>query len=84
MSALHAFTHGWGFRTSTPSFQVGEELSLYVTGYDSERGVALARVGDTILEVSGAGAEDIDQRINARVTEFDERRHRGHVERVTG
>ncbi|UWG47369.1 Uncharacterized protein HSRCO_1081 [Halanaeroarchaeum sp. HSR-CO] len=72
------FFAGFSFRTKTPSFDVGDELELFVTGQSDEGFVA--RVGDTILHVEGAPSGSVDTRIRARVTDFDTESHQGTVE----
>lgn len=49
MSLFSAFTEGWSFRTNTPSFEPGAEITAFVTGRES--GGYVARIGDTILQV---------------------------------
>jgi len=72
-------TAGWTFRSSTPSFDVGEEFAVYVTGADAE-GRALARVGDTVLTVHDAPSASEGTKIRVRVTDFDESAHAGDAE----
>ncbi|MGM0399249.1 MAG: DUF7513 family protein [Halobacteriota archaeon] len=72
------FFAGFSFRSKTPSFEIEEEIELFVTGETDEGFVA--RVGDTILTVEGAPTGSVDTRIRARVTDFDEASHRGTVE----
>lgn len=67
----------WRFRSATPTFEAGETLTVYLTGFDEVSGKGEARVGDTILEVAGAAAENIDSLINIRVESFDAGSHRG-------
>ncbi|MFB6124564.1 MAG: hypothetical protein ABEJ59_01230 [Halanaeroarchaeum sp.] len=72
------FFAGFTFRTKTPAFEAGQQIEVMVTG--RAEGEAVARVGDTILAVDGAPEDAVDTRIAARVTEFDEKTHRGRVE----
>jgi len=75
---MEKFFAGFTFRTKTPSFESGDTIEVMVTGEDEEGHVA--RVGDTILRVEGAPDGAADTRILARVTEFDEKAHRGTAE----
>lgn len=77
MSLLEKYLAGWTFRSTTPSFEPGEELSLFVTGY--ENGVAVARVGDTRLRLPDAPSGLTDKRVRLRVTAFDDDRHVGEA-----
>lgn len=62
----------WRFRTDTPAFRPGEEIRAYLTGFDAASGLGRARIGDTVLEVSGADAGQVDQLLDLRVESFDE------------
>lgn len=77
MRRLDAFFKGWSFRTSTPDFEVGQEFAGFVTGFDAEEGVALVRVGDTVLRILDGSADLIDTRVRLRVEEFDTNDHTG-------
>ena len=57
MSHLDAFTKGWSFRTSTPDFEPGQEITAFVTGHDD--GTHVVRIGDTVLSL-----DDIDDAEN--------------------
>lgn len=61
---------GWQFRTSNPTFEAGEEVELYATGYDPDRGALIARVGDTVIRIPEGSADDVDRRLRLRVSEF--------------
>ena len=74
----NAFFAGFGFRTTTPSFEPDQTLELMVTGRTDEGFVA--RVGDSILVIEGAPDDAVDTRIRARVTAFDDDEHRGVAE----
>lgn len=78
MSLLEKYTKGWSFRSNYPSFDVGDEISVFVTG--SEDGVPVARIGDTKLRLPDAPENLLDKRVLLRVTEFDEDRHVGDAE----
>jgi hypothetical protein len=73
----------WTFRSARPTFEAGEELSVYLTAFDRASGKGEARIGDSILEVSGARADQIDELVVVKVESFDEQTHRG-VARVAG
>jgi hypothetical protein len=61
----------WRFRSSTPGFAPGTVVRAYLTGFDENSGEGTARVGDTILAVSGASATNLDQLVDLRVESFD-------------
>lgn len=67
----------WRFRTNHPSFDPGQQLEVYLTGFDAASGKGEARVGDTILQVEGASADQIDSLVDIRVEAFDKTTHRG-------
>ncbi|WP_232701074.1 DUF7513 family protein [Halobacterium wangiae] len=78
MSRFKKFTEGLTFRTNRPSFDVGEELSVFVTG--DKDGTPVARIGDTVLHLPDESVSLVDKRVLLRVTEFDENRHVGEAE----
>ncbi|MFC7200279.1 DUF7513 family protein [Halospeciosus flavus] len=80
MSLLQKYLKGWQFRTHTPSFEEGEEMSVFVTG--TEDGTPVARIGDTVLELHDAPSDLVDKRVVLRVTYFDETKHRGEAEYI--
>ncbi len=61
----------WRFRTATPSFEPGETITVYITGFDEETGAGQARIGDTQLTVQGAAASDIGRLVELRVDSFE-------------
>ncbi|MFP4171442.1 MAG: hypothetical protein ACLFV4_00870 [Candidatus Hydrogenedentota bacterium] len=61
----------WRFRSSKPAFEAGQVVSLYITGFELDTNVAVARVGDSILTVHGAHPADIDCLVQLRVDDFD-------------
>lgn len=69
----------WRFRTARPAFAPGDEIRAYLTGFDAENGLGRARIGDTVLEVSGAVAGQVDQLLDLRVESFDETRCTGRA-----
>ena len=78
MSRLSSFLAGVGFRSATPSFEPGEEVTVIVTGRDGD--AALARVGDTVLRVTGAPASAHHAKVRAEITAFDGSSARGEAE----
>lgn len=81
MSFLEKYTAGWTFRTTTPSFEAGDEVELFVTG--REDGVQIARVGDSKLRLDeDAPTGLLDKRVRMRVTSFDDGAHVGEAEYV--
>jgi len=78
MSLLEKYTKGWSFRTNRPSFEAGDEISVFVTGV--EAGTPIARIGDTKLRLPDAPENLVDKRVLLRVTTFDEDSHVGEAE----
>jgi hypothetical protein len=74
-SLLGKYLEGWGFRSTTPRFEPGEEFDVFLTGVRD--GVPVARVGDTTIEVPDAPVRFVDDRVAVRVTEFDDATHTG-------
>ncbi|WP_439026005.1 DUF7513 family protein [Haloarchaeobius sp. DT45] len=72
MSLFSSLFAGVGFRTRTPAFGQGEEVTAFVT--DVRDGDAVLRIGDSRLYV--VGVEDpetlVDERVRVRVEEFDD------------
>ena len=75
MSRFSAFLDGVGFRTNTPEFRPGDEITSFVTG--TENGHAVVRIGDTILRLDGAPEDPVDLKIRLRVDDFDGNDHSG-------
>jgi hypothetical protein len=75
MSLLEKYLAGWGFRSSKPDFDPGQEITVFVTGYDGDAPVA--RVGDTVLRIEDAPADVVDTRVRLRVESFDDNDHTG-------
>lgn len=75
MSLKDKYLAGWWFRTNKPSFEPGEEITAFVTGYDGDAPVA--RIGDTILRVEDAPADAMDTQVRLRVDSFDGNDHEG-------
>ncbi len=71
MSLFTKYLKGWTFRSTTPSFDVGDEIAVFIAETNSE-GHGHAYVGDTEFTVEGAGLDTVEKRVLVRVTEFDE------------
>jgi hypothetical protein len=69
----------WRFRSTRPAFVPGEEIRAYLTGFDPATGAGTVRIGDTVLQVQGAEAGQVDQLIDLRVESFDAARASGHA-----
>lgn len=74
---MRKFLAGFGFRTSTPVFSEGQELSAFVTGHSGD--TSLIRVGDSVIRLPGESIEP-DTRVRVRVTRFDTSTHEGEGE----
>jgi hypothetical protein len=74
-SFFRKYLKGWSFRSTTPTFEPGEEVEVFLTGIRD--GSPVARIGDTILEVPDAPAGMVDSRVRVRVEEFDASEHEG-------
>ncbi|NUB92669.1 TRAM domain-containing protein [Haloterrigena sp. SYSU A121-1] len=70
MSLFSKYLEGWRFRSSEPTFEPGDEISVFVAESNGTDGRAY--VGDTRLTVEGAGPETVEKRVRVRVTEFDD------------
>lgn len=79
MSRFDAFLKGWSFRTNNPSFEAGQEIPAFVTGYDAETGDGLVRIGDTVLRIADGSPDLVDTRVRLRVEEFDANDHAGRA-----
>ncbi|WP_049898794.1 DUF7513 family protein [Halococcus agarilyticus] len=77
MSRLDALFEGVGFRTNRPTFEPGEEIAAFVTGY--ENGHALVRIGDTVFRLADATPDLVDTQVRLRVEEFDDNDHVGRA-----
>jgi hypothetical protein len=70
MSLVSKYLRGWSFRSSRPSFDVDDEVELFLTGVQG--GTVVARVGDTIIRVPDADPSYVDTRCRLRITAFDD------------
>jgi hypothetical protein len=75
---IEKYLTGWSFRSATPSFEPGQEITVVLT--DVRGDDIVARVGDSFLAVDGASPEDVDRRAKIKVTEFDDDDHDGRAE----
>lgn len=75
---IEKYLTGWSFRSATPSFEPGQEITVVLTGVRGDD--VVARVGDSFLTVDGASPEDVDRRAKIKVTEFDDDDHDGRAE----
>jgi hypothetical protein len=71
------FFEGFGFRTNRPEFEPGQEIDVYVTGYEGD--TAIARIGDSVFRIPDAPQDVLDKRVRLRVEEFDGNDHDGRA-----
>ena len=67
----------WTFRSGRPEFHPGDRITVYLTAFDAESGRAEARIGDSVLDVSGARADQVDTLVELRVESFSADSSRG-------
>lgn len=67
----------WHFRSARPSLHAGDDINVYLTAFDPESGRGQARIGDTLLEVEGANAGQVDELVQLHVESFSENDSRG-------
>lgn len=77
-----SFFDSWQFRSSYPSFAPGDRITVYATGYNRETDRLLARVGDTVLTVTGGTADDVDRKLTVDVKSFNDSNHTGEAELI--
>lgn len=77
-SFLRKYLKGWTFRSTTPTYEPGEEVEVFLTGTRND--VPIARIGDTVVEVPDAPAGTVDSRVAVRITDFDASEHEGTAE----
>ncbi|WP_121821883.1 DUF7513 family protein [Halostella salina] len=75
---IRKYFQGWQFRTATPAFDPGAEITVILTGVRD--GEVVARVGDSTLVVDGASADHVDKKARIRVSSFDDNDHDGRAE----
>lgn len=79
MNFITKYLKGWSFRTNRPTFDSGQEITAVITGVDGN-GVAIARIGDSKLQVENAPKTAIDARARLKVTTFDDAESTGTAE----
>lgn len=79
---MNSWFQYWTFRTSTPSFEEGEEFVVEVNDFDSARGEPVARIGDSRLFLPDLDQEAKGALIQLRVTSFDSDNNTGTAERI--
>lgn len=77
-SFLRKYLKGWSFRSTTPTFQPGERIEVFLTGIRD--GTPIARIGDTVVEVPDAPPGMVDSQIAVEVTSFDSSGYTGTAE----
>lgn len=82
--SLRSWFSGVGFRSATPKFNPGDTVEVILTGYDRERDLVLARIGDTLLTVDGVGPGDVGDQHPVRITSFDEEQFTGEAVAQSG
>jgi len=75
---IRQYLQGWGFRSATPTFEPGAEITVILTGVRGDE--VIARIGDSTLVVEGASQRDVDKRARVRVERFDDDHHHGRAE----
>lgn len=80
MSILEKYIKGLGFRTNRPSFDPGDEVRLFVTGFEDS--TAIARVGDSVLRLPDVSEDLVDSQVDLRVESFDTDTFVGEATRI--
>lgn len=71
-SRLQQYFYGWWFRSSKPQYREGDEFAVYVFNHDEEDNVAIVNVGDTRIEIQDVPPEIVGQKVEIKITSFDE------------
>jgi hypothetical protein len=71
VSLVEKYLHGWQFRSTTPNSEVGGEYQVVLTGSDETERAAVARLGDSKIDVDDTDRDYVDTIAQVRVTEFD-------------
>jgi len=82
MSVLDKFLNGFSFRTSHPSFEEGEQITAYMTGYSEGPKQGVIRVGDTVITVRNASPEQVGKLVTVELQSFYPSEHRGTAKLV--
>lgn len=77
---MRQFLAGVGFRSNTPTFREGQQVSAFVTGHNGS--TPAIRIGDSVLHLDNGAAVDVDTRVRVEVTRFDESAHEGEAELI--
>lgn len=77
MNMLDRFLHGFSFRSAYPSFEEGQRITAYMTGYSDSSGQGIMRVGDTTITVRNASPEMVGRQVTVEINSFHEAEHRG-------
>lgn len=75
MSVMEKWLAGWTFRTARPDYEPGEEIEVMVTSMQGDR--AKARIGDSVLRITGAPEDALNTRVLVEVDEWDSEDHIG-------
>jgi hypothetical protein len=75
MSVMEKWLAGWTFRTAKPDYEAGEEIEVMVTSMQGD--TAKARIGDSVLRISGAPGDALNTRVLVEVDEWDSEDHIG-------
>lgn len=67
----------WRFRSARPSLNAGDDINVYLTAFDPESGRGQARIGDSVLEVEGASADQLDTLVQLHVESFSDEASKG-------
>jgi hypothetical protein len=78
MSLLDRLRSAVTFRTSTPTFEPGEEFTAYVTG--TNQAGLVVRIGDSKLHIAGGDASLVDKQVRLTVSSFDPATSEGEAE----
>lgn len=62
----------WRFRSARPSLVQGQTIEVFLTAFDPATGIGQVRIGDSVLEVRGASADQVDELVRLQVESFDE------------
>lgn len=77
-----SFLESWSFRSATPSFEPGDRIRAIITDFNSQEGMGVARIGDTIIRVDNTTRDDLDREVGIEIEQFDRKRSRGEGRRL--
>lgn len=81
MKVLDMFFSGWQFRSPSPNFEEGDEITVTLSDYDEKEESVYARIGDsTVYTDDSLSPDDIGKQVRLRVTEFESDDHTGRAE----